>query len=384
MRKFLAWAGRLTLLLLLAALAVGLWNRDELRRLWTVNTLFDAGRIVGNFSNMDAAFLTAPVPRGDRPVAPLPDGAAMALPEGANAWIEARAVTSLLVLHDGRIVHESYHRGTGPDDLRIGWSVSKSFLSALLGVLHEEGAITSLDTRVTAHAPALAGSAYDGASIRNVLQMASGVAFDEDYLDHDSDINRMGRVLALGGTMDGFTARLTETRAAPGADWHYVSIDTHALAMVIRGATGRGLPALMGEKIIAPLGVERAPLYLTDGEGVAFALGGLNMTTRDYARFGQMILQGGRWQGRQVVPRDWIARATRPSAPTAPDDPAYGLHWWVPGDGEAMARGVYGQYIWIDRARDVVIVTTAADRAFRDDGVHASNLAMFRRIADAL
>ncbi len=384
MRHILKWAGRTVLSLLLAAVVIGLWKREEITRLWAVNSLFTESKIVGNFSDMERAFLTTPVPRGDAAVSPLPEGVAMSLPEAAEAWIKDRAVTSLLVLKSGQIVHESYHLGTGSADRRIGWSVSKSFLSALFGVILAEGAIASLDDPVTKYAPALIGSAYDGVTIRNVLQMTSGVRFDEDYLDYHSDINKMGRVLALGGSMDGFAAGLRDRFTAPDSDWKYVSIDTHVIGMVIRGATGRDVPGLLAEKIIAPLGLEAAPYFLTDGRGVAFVLGGINMTARDYARFGLMIEQDGQWRGQEIVPADWIADSTRASAPTAPGKIGYGYQWWIPVGAEAgefMARGIYGQYLYIDQQRDVVIVTTGADRLFRDPGVNDQNVAMFRAIA---
>ncbi len=131
---------------------------------------------------MDAAFS----PRRCHAVPPPPapaHGAAYDLPEGADRWLEERVVTSVLVMQDGALRYEEYFLGTGPDDRRISWSVAKSYLSALLGVLLEEGAIASIDDPVTKYAPLLKGSAYDGASIRNVLNMASGVTFDEDYLD---------------------------------------------------------------------------------------------------------------------------------------------------------------------------------------------------------
>lgn len=387
MRTILKWGLRLVLMALLAAVVVGLWKREEITRLWAVNTLFDEGKIVGNFSNMERAFLTVPVSRGDGPVSDLPQGEPMTLPEGVTDWIAARDLTSLLVLDEGKIVHESYHKGTGAEDRRISWSMAKSYLSALFGILLDEGAISSIDAPVTEYAPQLAGSAYEGATIRNVLQMTSGVEFDEDYLDYDSDINRMGRVLALGGTMDGFAAGLTARAAQPGERWKYVSIDTHVIGMVVRGATGRSIPDLMAEKVITPLGLEAAPYYLSDGEGVAFVLGGLNMRTRDYARFGLMFEQMGAYQGRQVVPADWVAASTRASAPTEPGKMGYGYQWWMPVDapeGVFMARGIYGQYIYIDQARNVVIVVTAADRQFRDPGAHAENVGMMRRIAEAL
>lgn len=380
------------LLRMLAVVAIllagfGLWKREQIQRLWAVNSLFSAEKIVANFSNMDAAFLTTPVSRGTGPVSPLSQGPEMTLPAATSNWIETRAVTSLLVLKDGEIRHESYHLGTRPDDRRISWSVAKSYLSALFGVLLEEGAIDSIDDPVTKYAPLLIGSAYDGASIRNVLNMASGITFDEDYLDYDSDINRMGREVALGGTLDQFAADLTETFAAPGETWQYVSIDTHVIGMVIRGATGQSIATLLQDKIIAPLGLEQDLYYVTDGQEVAFVLGGLNITTRDYARFGLMIEQQGRYNGRQVVPADWIVASTAASAPTKPCKIGYGYQWWVPvgaHDGEFLARGVYGQYIYIDQTQNVVIVSTAADRKFRDPGVSAANVEMFRKLAQIL
>lgn len=384
-RRLLRVVGLVLLVVLLAAVAAGLWMREEVARLWAVNTLFDEDRVVANFSAMDAAFLTAPVPRGSGPVSPLPAGPPATLPQAAQDWVVAHDVTAIVVLHDGQIVYEDYRLATGPGDLRISWSMAKSFLSALLGVLLEEGAIESLDAPVTRYAPNLAGSAYDGATIRDVLTMSSGVVFDEDYDDPGSDINRMGRALALGRSMDAFAADLDETFAAPGEVWQYVSIDTHVLGMVIRGATGRSVPELMSEKIVAPMGLEKTPYYLTDGEGVAFALAGLNMTTRDYARFGQMFLQEGRLNGRQIVPRDWVERSTAPAWDAGDVD--YGFQWWVPADaaaGEFLAEGLYGQFIYVDRPLGVVVAVNAADPASTAPGYTVEAIEVFRGIARAV
>ncbi|SLN25029.1 6-aminohexanoate-dimer hydrolase [Falsiruegeria litorea R37] len=387
MRTFGKWLGRILLALILAAAVVGVWKREELTRLLAVNSLFSEENIVNNFSNMDAAFLTVSLPRGNGPTSELTYGPEYDLPTGVDQWIEERAVTSLLIMQDGQIRYEQYFLGTGPDDRRISWSIAKSYLSALFGILLEEGAIASLDDKVTKYAPELEGSAYEHATIRNVLNMASGVVFDEDYLDYNSDINRMGRVVALGGELDDFAASLKDSFAPPGDTWQYVSIDTHVVGMVIRGATGRSVSELLSEKVLAPLGLERDGYYITDGAGVAFVLGGLNFTTRDFARFGQMILQDGAYGGQQVVPADWIAESTAASAPTAPGKIGYGYQWWIPMDaheGEFMGRGVYGQYLYFDQPRGVLIMTTGADRKFRDEGVSAQNIEMFRKIAQSL
>lgn len=387
MRTFGKWILRAAGMLVLAAVVVGVWKREQITRLLAVNSLFSEEKIVNNFSNMDAAFLTTPVPRGGGPTAELAYGDDAALPLQVEPWVQARDVTALVVLKGGQIVHESYYKGTAPEDLRISWSVAKSYLSALMGVLLEDGTIGSIDDPVVQYVPALKGGAYKAATIRNVLNMSSGVVFDEDYLDQSSDINRMGRVLALGGSMDDFASDLTQTFSTAGAEWKYVSIDTHILSMVIRGATQRPIAELLSERIIAPMGLERAAYYLTDGFGTAFVLGGLNLSTRDYARMGQMYLQNGAYNGRQIVPRAWVDASTVASAPTAQGEIGYGFQWWIPKgavEGEFMARGIYGQYVYVNRARGVVIATNGADQKFREDGVADENVAIFRAIADSI
>ena len=385
MRKWLKWLGGSLVVLVILLAALGLWKREEVTRLLAVNGLFDADRIVQNFSHMDQLFLTRTMDGGTPSV--LPQGAAMTPPPGFDTWAVDRQVTGMVVLHNGAVVFEDYRLGTARDDRRISWSEAKSALSLLLGTLVADGTIADLDAPVTQYAPALEASAYRGATIRQVLRMESGVAFNEDYLDFWSDINRMGRVLALGGSMDGFDAGQTARRGPPGSDWQYVSIDTHVIGMVIRGATGRTIPALMQERLFTPLGLDSDPYYVTDGDGVAFVLGGLNMTTRDYARLGQLVAQGGVWQGRQLVPAAWIEESTAPGPYPAEFGTGYGYQWWLPPDarpGEVWARGIYGQNLWIDRTHDVVIAVNGADRQFEDAPVMPQNVAMFRAIVDSL
>ncbi|WP_026940899.1 serine hydrolase domain-containing protein [Hellea balneolensis] len=376
-------------------------NWENIQRLKTVNTLFDEDKIVNNFSNMDAAFLHQDLAASPNPFIFPKD--AQALPKtvfvnGQERDLEKLLAdldtTALIVLKDGNIVHESYSKGTAQDDLRISWSVAKSFMSGLYGNAVKSGAIKSLDDKVEDYAPALKGSAYEGATIRNVLNMASGITFDEDYMDPKSDINDMGRILGLGGSMDDYAAGLTDKDVPAGTRWQYVSIDTHIAAMVLRAASGNSLHELFNETYSAHLGFERAPVYMTDGENVAFALGGLNLTTRDYAKFGQMFLQNGEFGGTQVVPAEWVAASTVHSAPTMSDrDVGYGYQWWIPmpqegpNKGDYTAAGIYGQYIYVNPARGIVIAKNAADRefAYPQDGYGHSmnvNMDMFRSIAD--
>jgi len=401
MRTWIKWTLRFFGILVVVGAIVVAFNWERLLRLYNVNTLFAQENIIQNFSNMKDMFFWKPVivdknfkasAEFTSKYSPLPQSYEFNGKKGnITGRLEQLATTSLLVVHKGVIVHEQYGLGTKRQDLRISWSMAKSFLSAMLGIAVTEGKISSIDDPVTRYVPALKQSAYDGIKIRDVLNMASGVKFDEDYLDYDSDINRMGRVLALGGSMDEFTTSLKQREREAGSARQYVSIDTHVLAMVLRAATGKSLMEYLGGKIWSKVGSTDVPYYLTDGYGVAFALGGLNLTTRDYARFGQLFLNEGKWQDQQIVPSSWVSQSTAVSAPkssTQGDAMQYGYQWWIPpnSDGEYFATGIYGQYIYIDPKTGVVVVKTAANRKFRDDGqsgklIKLENIAIFRSIA---
>jgi len=374
-----------------------------LKRLMRVNSLFTAPRIVANFSNMRAMFFHKDLFAKSAHPTPLPVSPAK-LPvqytfEGhtqtLDDWKVERALTAIVLLKGGKITHEEYLQGTGPEDLRISWSMAKSLLSATFGIAVDENLLGSLDDQVVTYVPSLKGSAYDGATVRHVLNMASGVEFNEDYLDYHSDINRMGRVLALNGSMDGFAASLKIRAWHPGRYRRYVSIDTHVLGMVLRKITGQSVADYMTEKLLKPMGIEADPYFLTDGLGVDFVLGGMNMRTRDYARFGLLFANQGALNGQQIVPAKWVAQSTANTAP----EPAptvykydqklgYGFQWWLapdPMEGEFFALGIYGQYIYVNRPLNVVIALNSADLNFKaDEGrVTQQNLAVLRAIATA-
>ncbi|GLQ19182.1 serine hydrolase domain-containing protein [Algimonas porphyrae] len=384
-------------LLVLGAAALLVFKGDDIRRLATVNTLFDADRIVDNFSNMDRAFLTRDlsVTLADdwaEDPQPLPEMVDIAGTERPLADVlEELDTTALVIIRDGQLIHESYYRDTRADDRRISWSVAKSFMSGLYGKALETGDIASLDDEITQYVPDLKGTAYEGATLRNILNMSSGIRYNEDYLDQSSDINKMGRTIALGGSLDTYTTSLKDRQFEPGTDWQYVSMDTHVAAWALRNATGKSLHELW-EETYGPLGFRQPPFYLTDGEGVAFALGGLNLTTRDYAKFGQLFLQGGEWNGQQLIPADWVAQSTVHSAPAMSDrGVGYGYQWWVPMPAaqDYFAVGIYGQYVYVDPKTNIVIAKNAADREFMfadEVGMHSmnKNIELMRSLAERL
>lgn len=385
--------------LLIAGLAIiALIKAPDISRLMKVNSLFDEDKIVGNFSNMKDLLYSDPLPRAGtehiwpEDMAPLPQTFSHnGTTYDVQAILDETKTTALVVVKDGTIVQERYLLGTSAEDKRISWSMSKSFVSALFGIAVQNGEIDSLDDHVTKYAPSLAGSAYEGASIRNVLHMASGIEFNEDYLDPNSDINKMGRILALGGSLDDFAAAQSTRARPPGSGRQYCSIDTHVLSMVLRSATGQKLQDYFVDNLWSKIGASDDAYYSTDSKGNAFALGGLNMKTRDYALFGELMRNGGARGDEQIIPAAWAVESTQNSAPADVIGAVvgYGYQWWVPpgDDGDYFAVGIYGQYIYISPKTGVVIAKNSAHRDFMNQekpvgGHMLRNISLFRAIAD--
>jgi len=300
-------------------------------------------------------------------------------------YLTSSGATALVVVKDNILIHQSYYQGTRELDKRISWSVAKRFLSALFGLAIEEGHIKDLNSPVTDYVPSLKGTGYEGVTIKNVLQMSSGVYFNEDYGDFNSDINRFGRIMALGGSFDDFAATLTSEREQ-GTFMHYVSIDTHVIGMVLRAATGHSISDYFDKKLWSKLGAEQDAMYITDPTGQPMVLGGLNLITRDYARMGMLYRDKGIINGEQVVPVQWIEDSITPDAShlmpgkrdNATTDFGYGYQWSLPSDMDQdfLAMGVYGQYIYINRKYNVVIAQNSANRDFMSNGYESKSIAV--------
>jgi len=389
--------------LVLAAIVFGLTHPREVRRALFMATMFQGVDETASFADMRSIF---PV-REIRTASPteLPSAArTLELPETYEWQGEARSsqtlldeteTSGLLVLHGGEIIHERYALTGGRDVRWISWSVAKSFVSALVGIAVDEGHIRSIEEPVTDYVPLLAGSAYDGVPIRDVLQMSSGASWDEDYGALDSDITRFGFAMAFGGSMDEFAATLTRDRE-PGTYNRYNSIDTQVLGMLLVRATGRSLSSYLEEKIWQPLRMESDAYWLLDDTGMELALGGLNVTLRDYARFGELYRNAGRWGGRQIVPEAWARASVRADAPHLQpgDNPqsewilGYGYQWWLPGEvpEEFSAIGVYNQFVYVSPRHRVVIAKTSANRGYGSDESTDRELetfAFFRAVTEA-
>ncbi len=370
--------------LLILAVFAAVYYREEIARLSALLSLFEPEHIVENFRSMDRLFDTVEVRRGDD-VWELPDGERIALPASFDfggeqmdtaALLDYTNTTGLMVLHDGRVVFEEYYRGATPDTRHISWSVAKSFTSALVGIALDEGHIGDIMDPVTNYVPQLADSGYANVPLKHVLQMSSGISFNEDYADFYSDINRMGRIIALRTPIIDFVRSLRNERPS-GTRHHYVSMDTQVLAFVLREATGTSLAAYTEEKLWKPMGMESDAYWMVDSSGVELAFGCLNAVLRDYARFGLLYLNEGRRDDRQIVPAAWVRASTSPDGAhvqpgedvTSVETPGYGYQWWIPArpEGDYIAVGVYNQFIYVNPARRVVIAKTSANAHYLDD-----------------
>ena len=362
---------------------------------WGGITLFAEGKRIENFRSMDTVFPYRIAQRGDT-VWAFGEEPAL-LPEtytfngqakSVAAFLDDTVTTGLLVIENGVIRHEDYRLGASEVSPFTSWSVAKSVLSALVGIALDEGHIGSLSDPIDRYVPGLAESGYGGVTIEQALTMSSGVAFNEDYDDPFSDVNTIFIDLAIGTPMEETLATLERGRE-PGTYNDYISSDSIALGLVLEAATGVPLEEYLSTRLWIPMGAEANAFWNTGRAGPVLPFCCLNATLRDYARFGQLYLHGGARDGMQIVPADWIAASTTPSAPHLEPGPnpasfwtfGYGYHWWIPEDpqGDYLAIGIWGQYVYVDPVRDVVIVKTSADPGF-DDRDHET-VAVFRAIA---
>ncbi len=268
-------------------------------------------------------------------------------------YVTQMQVAGVLVLHDGQIVLERYAAGHSAASTWTSFSVAKSVVSMLVGAALADGAIRSLDDSVTHYVRALHGSAYDGVTIRQLLQMSSGVAWNENYDDPAADVKR----IPGGFGIDTLLARMSRLprRAAPSSVFNYNSGETDIVGEVVRSATGRSLARYLSEKIWSPAGMEADAYWATLRPGdVELANCCLSGTLRDYGRLGLLALGDGvALNGKRLLPKGWMAEATSPSA----TNPGYGYLWWVLSPpGRYAAIGIHGQQIYVDPRNNVVVV----------------------------
>lgn len=317
---------------------------------------------VAGFRNMDKIVWTRKIKAGDK---------ALRLPEAlvdlsgfqfhhndkvmtVAEYFNSQNVAGLLVIKDGNIVYERYGLGNTKDTAWLSFSVTKSIVSMLVGAAIKDGLIESIDEPVTDYLPRLKGSAYDQVTIGNVLQMSSGVEWNEDYSNPDSDIARAD--LSTLGTYRQLREKRVVARA--GETFNYNTAETNLVGTLLRSAVGNNLSTYLSEKIWRPFGMQADANWMLSEPGGG-ENGGccISATLRDFGRIGLFAFNNGRLaDGTEVLPSDWMKASIAPSK----GNNEYGYLWWLHGNGSYRAQGVFGQDVFIDPSRRIVIALQSA------------------------
>ena len=353
------------------------------------------------FQNMDRMFATRTVAAGED-VWQLPSNPVAIEGEfqvgdsklGFDDYLEATSTNALVIVKDGSIVHESYRNGSDASTRHITFSVAKSYVATLIGLAVADGAIGSIDDKVTDYLPEMAGTGYADATIRDLLRMRSGVEWLEVYeFGSDTQLTQVhdNSLVAYRYRWCDYAARESKPGPhKPGETFNYATLDTSVLGCILEKAVGTTGAQYMSEKLWKPAGMESDAYWIMDGPdsvGREFYGAGLNATARDHARFGLMFLNGGMANGKQVVPADWVRESTVPDdgyEPTAPGEPlGYQYQWWTfPGSDAYSAIGLHHQFIYVDPRNDLVIVKI--NHTAEPVGREAENVDFFRQVAAQL
>lgn len=302
-------------------------------------------------------------------------------------YIEDTKTTGLLVIQDDTIKYEQYFAGGDENTLFSSNSMGKSFVSALMGLAVSEGYVESVEDSLGKYIPEFVGTELENIPIKACLQMASGIDFDED-----TDMSGFSMRTLMGSPAMKVIAKYG-VQEEPYTYRRYLSINTEILGEVIKNATGRSLAEYMEEKIWKKIGMAH-DAYWTLSNGTELAMGGLSVSLHDYACFARLYLNEGDYNGEQILPKEWVKDSLDASAdyskPGSNYDAynaiGYGYQWWVPeGDeGEFMAIGVYGQWIYVNPSNRVIIVKTSADPDFMEKGYELKHVELFRGIAEGI
>ncbi|ODT88535.1 MAG: hypothetical protein ABS78_06865 [Phenylobacterium sp. SCN 70-31] len=352
---------------------------------------------VFTFRNMDKVFATRPI-RAGTSVYGMPrasselDVSYRYLDDTWNTsrFMESNRVAGLIVVQKGRILLERYGLGNDETSKWTSFSVAKSITSTLVGAALHDGHIKSVNEEISRYLPSLKSSPLAKVTIRDLLRMSSGMKWNENYLDPTSDINKHIATFAARnrpGELLRHMASLPQVDP-PGSVFQYKTGDSHLIAEVLAAAIGGPLSPYFSDRIWAPFGMEKDGYWLlTATDGLEWGGANISATLRDYARFGQFFLGGGVAKGRQVLPDNWLSEATNRSAPRVTDgrNPFYGYQWWGgPGDKAFHARGVFGQQIFIDPEKSLVVAIHSAWNAPSDPDRKAAAIAYLEAVQDML
>ena len=362
------------IILVCGCLALAQEKIGDVRALYDGKLLPDVQ--VSTFRHVDRLFPTRKVSRGKNvyplPVSPTPltdiEFTTGNRKHDLAEFLSLNRVAGLLVIKDGRIVLEDYELGNTDKSRWVSWSMVKSICSTLVGAALEDGSIASLDDPLTKYMPELAGGAYGKATVRNVLQMSSGVKWDETYTDPKSDRRHMLdlQIAQKPGEIVKFLATLPKA-GEPGTVWNYSTGETHMIGALVRAAVKRPLADYLSEKIWSRFGMQDdATWWLESPDGLEVGGSGFSATLRDYGRFGQFVLNGGKIGTEAIVPAGWFQEAGT-SKNIGGKLVDYGYMWWTYGpsaapvhQGAFRATGIFGQALYINPREHVVIAMWSA------------------------
>jgi CubicO group peptidase (beta-lactamase class C family) len=296
---------------------------------------------------------------GDK-VHPLPKGAPLKIATSIDSYMKDQRTAGLVIVQDGKIRLEKYGLDFDGNGKWTSFSVAKSFTSTMVGVAIKDGAIKSLNDKVSQYIPGLKGSAYDDVTVEQLLTMTSGVKWNEDYGDPKSDVAKLSNYTAEPGVDVSVSYMRKLPREAPaGTKWVYKTGETNLIGVLISSATKKNLSQYVSEKIWAPYGMEQDASWILGPSGHEISGCCIQASTRDFARFGQFIMDGGMINGASILPEGWIAAATTRKANIGTDGKGYGYQWWTYDDGSYAAQGIFGQGIFIDPKRKLIIASNS-------------------------
>lgn len=392
MKKFMIAIGVIVLIAGILLLIFG----KRLKRMYVSLNSFRDKNLAYTFQHTPEIQPVQRIKRGDGDIFCFEMGETMQLPEqfsfqgqtySVEQFLTDTKTTALLVIQDDGIRYEKYYMGGSENTLFVSNSIGKSFVSALFGIALSEGAITSVDDPLGTYIPAFRGTALEDIPLKACLQMASGIDFDEE-----NDMNLFSLKTLLGVPAIRAIAKYG-VQEKPFTRRRYQSINTEILGEVIVQATGKSLAAYMEEKLWTQIGVQHDAYWTLNNEK-ELAMGGLSISLRDYARFARLYLHNGRYNGKQILPAQWIKDSLDASAPYAKphangipyDALGYGYQWWIPAGSEQefAAIGVYGQWIYGNPTNHTIIVKLSADPNFVAPLYDEKNIAFLQELAHSI
>jgi CubicO group peptidase (beta-lactamase class C family) len=317
---------------------------------------------------------------------PLPPGRPLKLAVDVDSYMAGQRSAALLIVHNGKLRLERYGLGFDGGGRWTTFSVAKSITSTLVGAAIRDGYIRSMDDKVSDYLPQMKGSAYDDVSIRQLLTMSSGVKWNEDYADPNSDVARFNDHKPEAGVdaLVSYLRRLPR-EVPPGTRWHYSTGETNLVGVLLSEATKKPLSTYLSEKIWVPAGMEQQATWILSSSGKEISGCCIQAAPRDFARFGLFVLNGARVNGQSIAPDGWLAEATTERIGTGQPGRGYGYQWWTYSDGSFAARGIFGQGIFIDPKRRIVIVSNANWAGGATDRVaSAAREAFYRAVQEAV